>query len=148
MAVNGRGGAYGKDAWTIICVSARGGLFGGGFLLFPTDSTSVSPTEAWLIRAWAITWVGFNILVLALSVGPYRRGERWAWYTLWLVPLLFISYFFIAPKTIYFYLVLATLTALGLILPYRRYFSEEEQRSSRSVRSTAEDPFPPGYFDE
>jgi hypothetical protein len=148
VAVNGRWRAYAKYAWTILFVSALLGIFGGVILLFPKDASSLSPTALWVRRAWGITWVGFNIFVLAVSVGPYRRGERWAWYTLWLVPLLFIGYFLIAPKTMYSYLVLATLTALGLILPYRRYFSEAEQRSSRSVGSTPEDPFPPGYFDE
>ena len=147
MAVNESWRAYGKYAWTILFVSALVGIFGGVILLFPTDSASLSPRDVWVIRAWGITWVGFNILVLALSVGPYRRGERWAWYTLWLVPLLFIGYFLIAPETVYSYLVLATLTALGLILPYRRYLSDTEQRRSRA-RSTPEDLFPPEHFDE
>ena len=145
--MNQRWRAYGKYAWMILFVSALLGIFGGVLLMFPSDPTSVDPRVLWIIRAWGVTLVGFNIFVLALSVGPYRRGERWAWYTLWLVPLLFIGYFFIAPEAVYFYLVLAALTALGLILPYRRYLSDAEQRRSR-VSSTPEDPFPPGYFDE
>jgi cell division protein FtsW (lipid II flippase) len=147
VAVNGRWRAYAKYAWTILFVSALLGIFGGVILLFPKDATSLSPIDVWVRRAWAITWMEFNTLVLALSVGPYRRGERWAWYTLWLMPLLFVGYFFIAPEAVYLYLGLAVLSALGLILPYRRYFSDTEQRRSRA-RSTPEDPFPPGYFDE
>jgi hypothetical protein len=147
MAVNERWRAYGKYAWMILFISALLGISGGVSLMFPSDPTSLSPRGLWIIRAWGITWVGFNIFVLALSVGPYRRGERWAWYTLWLVPVLFIGYFLIAPETIYAYLVLAALTALGLILPYRRYLSDAEQRPSRA-RSTPEDPFPPEHFDE
>jgi hypothetical protein len=147
MAVSGRWRAYGKYGWTILFVSALLGIFGGVSLMFPSDPTSIGPSGLWLLRAWGMTWVGFNILVLAMSVGPYRRGERWAWYTLWLMPLLFIAYFLIAPERVYFYLVLSVLSALGLILPYRRYLFNAEQRSSR-VRSTPEDPFPPGYFDE
>lgn len=30
---------------------------------------------------------GFGALGTAVSVMPYRRGERWAWFTLWLVPI-------------------------------------------------------------
>jgi hypothetical protein len=97
------------------------------------------------MRAWGITWVGFNIFALSVIVGPYRRGERWAWYTLWLLPLLLVGYFVLTPQRP-LYLVLVMLTALGLILPYRWYLSEPEQPSR--VRSTTEDPFPPRHFDE
>lgn len=31
--------------------------------------------------------VGFNIFALAVTLIPYRRYERWAWYTLWMLPL-------------------------------------------------------------
>ncbi len=147
MAVHESWRAYGKYAWMILFVSALLGIFGGVSLMFPSDPASLSPSVLWIIRAWGITWVGFNILVLAVSAGPYRRGERWAWYTLWLVPPLFIGYFLIAPETVYSYLVLATLTALGLILPYRMYLSDAEQRRSRA-RSTPEDLFPPEHSDE
>ena len=145
MGVNRRMEAYGKYAWMILFASAALGIFGGVALMFPSDLTSQSARVLWLTRAWGITWVGFNIFALVLSVGPYRRGERWAWYTLWLLPLLLLSYFVLAPE-ITLNLVPAILTAaLGLILPYRRYFSEPEQPSR--VRSTPGDPSPPRHSD-
>jgi hypothetical protein len=30
---------------------------------------------------------GFGLLGAVVSVIPYRRGERWAWYALWLIPI-------------------------------------------------------------
>jgi hypothetical protein len=145
MGVNGRMEAYGKYAWMILFASAALGIFGGVALMFPSDLTSQSARVLWLTRAWGITWVGFNIFALAVIVGPYRRGERWAWYTLWLLPLLLLSYFVLAPH-LPMNLVLAILiAALGLILPYRRYFAEPEQPSR--VRSTPEDPTPPRHSD-
>jgi hypothetical protein len=34
-------------------------------------------------RATAATWaLGFGLLALAVTLGPYRRGERWAWWAL------------------------------------------------------------------
>lgn len=30
---------------------------------------------------------GFGVLATVISAVPYRRGERWAWYALWLVPI-------------------------------------------------------------
>jgi hypothetical protein len=148
MGVNGRMEAYGKYGWMILFASAALGIFGGVALMFPSDPTFQQlPGVVWLTRAWGITWVGFNIFALAVIVGPYRRGERWAWYTLWLLPLLLLSYFVLAPE-ITLNLVLAILiAALGLILPYRRYFAEPEQQPSR-VRSTPEDPTPPRHSNE
>ncbi len=151
MGVNGRMEAYGRYGWMILFASAVLGIFGGVVLMFPSLMSpsypmSQSARVLWLTRAWGITWVGFNIFALAVIVGPYRRGERWAWYTLWLLPLLLLSYFVLAPH-IPMNLVLAILTAaFGLILPYRRYFSDAEQPSR--VRSTPEDPTPPRHSNE
>lgn len=146
MGVNRRMEAYGRFGWMILFASAALGIFGGVALMFPSDLTSQSARDLWLTRAWGITWVGFNIFALAVILGPYRRGERWAWYTLWLLPLLLLSYFVLAPH-LPMNLVLAILiAALGLILPYRRYFAEPEQPSR--VRSTPEDPTPPRHSNE
>ncbi len=132
MAVNDRWRAYGKYAWMILFASAALGLLGGVALIFPTSLTFQLPGSMWLIRAWGITWVGFNIFALVVIVGPYRRGERWAWYTLWLLPLLLVGYFVVAPERTYSYLLLAILSTLGLILSYRPFFfSGPEQQPSR-----------------
>jgi hypothetical protein len=82
-----------------------------------------------LLVAWGIAWVGFNIFALALTLIPYRRGERWAWYTLWMLPLLWLSLFALWPD-FRLYLVFAILTAAGLILPYRRFFSRRDEEES------------------
>ena len=79
--------------------------------------------------ALGTAWVGFNIFALVMILIPYRRGERWAWYTLWMLPLLWLSQFVFSPDLVY--LMLALLTTVGLILPYRRFFSGSEEESSR-----------------
>jgi cell division protein FtsW (lipid II flippase) len=148
MGVNKRMEAYGRYGWVILFAGAALGIFGSVALLFPSDPSLLpsDPRVPWLTRAWGITWVGFNILALAVIVGPYRRGERWAWYALWLLPLLLLSYFVLAPH-ISMNLVLAIFTAaFGLILPSRRYFSDTEQPPS-GVRSTPEDPASPRHSD-
>ena len=152
MGVNRRMEAYGKYAWIILFAGAVLGIFGGVVLMFPSliSSPYLITHDArilWLMRAWGITWVGFNIFALAVTVGPYRRGERWAWYTLWLVPLLLLSYFVLAPY-LPMNLVLAILTAaFGLILPSQRYLSGAKQQPS-GVRSTPENPTPRKHPDE
>ncbi len=132
---------YGRNAWIILLAAAALGIFGGVSVMVPTNPTYQLPSVIWIIRAWGITWIGFNILALVLIVGPYRRGERWAWYTLWLMPLLLVGYFVLSPELTH-NLVLAILTAaLGLLLPYRRYFPDEGQQPSR-VRPGPENPSP------
>ena len=49
---------------------------------------------------------------------PFKRHERWAWYALWMLPLQWLSQFVFFPD--FAYLMLAVLTTVGLILPYRR----------------------------
>jgi hypothetical protein len=138
---SGRAEAYGRNAWIILLAAAALGIFGGVSVMVPTNPTYQLPSVIWIIRAWGITWIGFNILALVLIVGPYRRGERWAWYTLRLMPLLLVGYFVLSPE-LAMNLVLAILTAaLGLILPYRRYFFDADQQPSR-VRPAPENPSP------
>jgi hypothetical protein len=66
--------------------------------------------------------VGFNIFALVLTLIPFRGGERWAWYTLWKLTLLWLSLFALAPD-LPLYLAFAVSTAAGLLLPYRRFLS-------------------------
>ncbi len=146
MARSARLETYGRNAWLILFAAAALGIFGGVSLLFPTNPTYQLPTVIWIIRAWGITWIGFNMLALVLIVGPYRRGERWAWYALWLMPLLLVGYFVLSPE-LTMNLVLAILTAaLGLLLPYRRFFPDAEQQPS-GVRSALETPSPSRLYE-
>lgn len=130
MAASGRARAYGRYGWMILCASALLSLLGAVFVAFPLEA-SVEPETAFVVRSWGVTWAGFDVLALAVILGPYRRGERWAWYALWLLPLLWFSYFVLAPDVLY-NLLFALLTALGLILPYRMFFSGPEGSPERS----------------
>ena len=73
--------------------------------------------------------MGFNIFALIIILIPYRRYERWAWFTLWLLPLEWVSQFVFLPQVSY--LILAVLTAAGLVLPFRRFFSGSREEPSR-----------------
>ena len=46
-----------------------------------------------IMGALGTALVGFNIFALVMILIPYRKGERWAWYTLWMLPLLWLSHF-------------------------------------------------------
>ena len=71
--------------------------------------------------------VGFGIFVMAISRFSYRKGERWAWYVLWMVPAVLVSIIVNDvnggwPTSGYLGLPLLTVALLGLLLPYRKFF--------------------------
>lgn len=137
-AVNRGGRAYERYAWIILLVSTiLGLLFAVPMSLAPsaifTDPAFQVGAAPVAIRAWGITWVGFSVFTLVILLGPYRRSERWAWYTLWLLPLLWLSHFVLAPDLPH-NLILAVISALGLILPYRKFFSSSAQEQPSRVR--------------
>ncbi len=119
---------YEKYGWMILSASAVLGIVAAVWTTLPPLSWFTDPVIVMaysLMGAWGVTWAGFNIIALVLALIPFRRGERWAWYTLWMLPLLWLSLFALAPD-LRLYLALAVVTAAGLILPYRRFFSGPE----------------------
>jgi hypothetical protein len=114
----------------ILSASAILGIFTALMTTLPPISWFWNPlfeSAYSIMGAWGTTWVAFNILALVMTLIPYRRYERWAWYTLWMLPLLWLSQFVFSPDLSY--LVLAALTTIGLLLPYRRFFSGSEEGS-------------------
>jgi hypothetical protein len=125
--------SYERYGWVILSVSAILGIIAAVLTGIPPAYMELSSplfegTYA-VMASLAIITVGFNVFALVMIVIPYRRGERWAWYTLWLLPLMWLSQFVLAPDLRY-YLVLAIMTTAGLILPYRRFFSGPEDEGS------------------
>ena len=93
------------------------------------------------VIAGGLLFLGFAILVMAISATAYRRGEKWAWYALWSIPALFIGFMTLwinagATLTVLalvggrgvlqeglpFFELLLILSLLGLLLPYRKFF--------------------------
>src|SRR5215211_8483429 len=121
--------AYEKYGWVILAVSAVFGIVVAVMTTLPPLSWFTDPvivTAYSLMGALGVTWVGFNLFALILTLIPYRRGERWAWFTLWMLPLLWLFQFVLSPDLSY-YLILAIISTVGLILPYRRFFSRVEK---------------------
>ena len=123
--------AYEKYGWVILALSAIFGIVAAVLTTLPplswfTDPLFVSAYS--IMGTLGVTWVGFNIFALVMILIPFRRGERWAWYTLWMLPLMWLSQFVLSPDLPY-YLALAIITTVGLILPYRRFFIGAEGSS-------------------
>ena len=72
--------------------------------------------------------ISWSLLVLVIALNGYRRGEKWAWYTLWLVPILLVSsalfnasWFGRVNEALQF-IPITTVALVGLLLPYRMFF--------------------------
>jgi phosphoglycerol transferase MdoB-like AlkP superfamily enzyme len=120
--------AYEKCGWMILSASAGLGIVAAVVTTLPplyVFSSSIFEGTYPIMGALGTALVSFNILALVMALVPYRKHERWAWYTLWILPLQWLSQFVLSPDLIY--LVLAVLTTAGLILPYKRFFSRPEE---------------------
>ena len=127
MAKLGSHGNYGRYGWMILSANTFLGIFAALITGLPSLSMYLSPSSSGaypILGALGTALAGFNILALVVVLIPYRRYERWAWYALWMLPLQWLWQFIFFPDLAY--LMLALLTAVGLLLPYRRFFPQEE----------------------
>jgi hypothetical protein len=120
--------AYEKYGWMILSVSAVLGIVAALVTTFPplyVFSSTLYEGVYPMLGALGTALVGFNILALVMSLIPFKGGERWSWFALWMLPLGWVSQFVFLPDVTY--LVLAFLTTAGLVLSYRRFFSRAEK---------------------
>jgi len=70
----------------------------------------------------------WSLLVLAITLTGYRKGEKWAWYTLWLVPALLVWNAFLNVNFLgdvnqaLQWIPITAISLMGLLLPYRTFF--------------------------
>ena len=113
---------YERLGWMLLAAGAVLGVLAAAITTFPPPYWfAESDLRDLALAGWSITWAGFNAFALLVALIPYRRGERWAWCALCMVPLLWLALFALSPE-LPFYLVPAVVTAAGLLLPFRRFF--------------------------
>ena len=107
---------------------------GSNYQLFAGDGTwnglqTSNPQGAdfirWLTGQWGLMELGVAFFVIATAMTGYRRGERWAWYSLWFVPILYGLIALLTPwgqALVPLALLLLVVSLLGLLLPYRKFF--------------------------
>ena len=154
-----------KWAWVLLFLPALGGATFSLVFLFsgPTDLM----TQELVGQAWAqwsaqqpdaagLAELGFGlagvngflvgVFGMVIAAGPYRRGERWAWYLLLLFPVLLLGAQYVNLKTglgmdVDFPVLLAVMAA-GLILPLRRFFGSRTDAAA-DPQSNSQDPMRP-----
>lgn len=71
-------------------------------------------------------WAAFSLYTSLVLYIPFRRGEKWAWYSTWIQAILFAStVFFATPEVATKYFVVAGLMALCLLLTRPAFFQKE-----------------------
>jgi len=92
--------------------------------------TPANPAAAgYLEKILALVGVGyasFGLLAGVIAAIPYRSGERWSWYAMWIFPIglaLTTAIFLItASELVYFYGVVTLVAIIGMLLPLRKFF--------------------------
>jgi hypothetical protein len=85
------------------------------------------------VRSLGVGLLVVSILSLAITFTAFRRGERWAWYALWVWPLWNVAIFFLSftaerhpdfapPPPMVSSPVFFAVTLLALILSYHKFF--------------------------
>ncbi|MFX1416142.1 MAG: hypothetical protein ACFFC0_04980 [Promethearchaeota archaeon] len=98
---------------------------------------ALSPEAAlfvrWLTGALGMLKISWSFFVLAITMTGFRKGENWAWYTLWLAPVLLVgqgifnSVFLGDFNEMLQWIPITTITLFGLLLPYRKFFPKDRQ---------------------
>ena len=75
--------------------------------------------------------ISWSLFILAITLTGFRRGEKWAWYIMLLAPILLVSdavfsVVFIGDiNQVLQFIPITAITMLGLLLPYRIFFSKK-----------------------
>jgi hypothetical protein len=92
-------------------------------------SPVVSNLVSWLYGSLGVLKTSWSIMVLAITLTGYRRGEKWAWYTMLLAVVgvlvssaLFNNIFVGDNSLMLEWIPITTLSLLGLLLPIRKFF--------------------------
>lgn len=147
-----------RNAWIIlIVVAAIFALFGLGDMVLGMDADpaiaesmlgtewesfrQANPAAAYLIDMQSMSQgaviLALSLLIIAVAANAFRRGESWAWYALWVLPLwnaaIFLRLFtadlqpdFAAPPPMISAPIFFAITALALVLSYPKFFAKAE----------------------
>jgi hypothetical protein len=98
---------------------------------FKTSYTNFFNLYDYFFRSGGWSDSAFGFLVMVISYVPYRKGERWAWYSLLSVPVFFLGHtaitLWVGPAASGVVLPVTSFTVLsflGVLLPIRKFFTK------------------------
>lgn len=77
--------------------------------------------------------LAMGVLLIGIAVVPYRKGERWAWFVAWILPLTLAIQMINSRGGLGWQADLGGLVVVvaGLFLPYRKFFPREHISAGR-----------------
>jgi hypothetical protein len=81
-------------------------------------------------RTHGLAFLALGILVVTMASIPFRRGQRWAWLTLWVVPAFMFGVLLHERKGDFVAMpaILLVLPRAALLLPARTFLPSTEAR--------------------
>jgi hypothetical protein len=108
----------------LVPVGGQTELTGRTWEQFAAQDPEVASIYAMDLAVLGIIWAAFGLLAAIISLVPYRRGDRWAWFALWLVPITYggvATRFLIDRYDAGFWVAgLTAVAVVGLLIPIRR----------------------------
>jgi uncharacterized membrane protein HdeD (DUF308 family) len=77
------------------------------------------------LRAIGVASIGMGLFGVLITVIPYRRRERWAWFTLWYYPVFWLAHFLggLPPGQDHIHqIVFIALSLIGLFISMSEFF--------------------------
>lgn len=74
--------------------------------------------------------LAMGVLLMGIAAVPYRKGEKWAWYTCWILPVLLLIQLANSRGGFGWQADLVSLLVAlaGLFMPYRKFFPKQASR--------------------
>lgn len=92
-----------------------------GWQWLTTDPEVIEYIKFWF-RNFGVWVLAVAVFVMVISATGFRKGDRWAWYSLLYLPVHIGIHMVIWPWTIPILLVVMALVLAGLLLPFREFF--------------------------
>lgn len=128
-----RENVYQRVGWICLLVVGVGILaFGLIAVVVPTSG------DQRLLRADGLASIGLGLFGVLITMIPFRRRERWAWFVLWFYPVFWAVHLVgrLPPgKDHVHQVVFIVMSLAGLLLPVRSFFSSPETIQGRSSLS-------------
>jgi hypothetical protein len=109
-------------------VGSQTELSGRTWEQFAASDPDVAGIYAMDLVLLGITLTAFAILATIVTLIPYRRGERWAWFALWLLPLVHggiaLTMLMDHYAAAYVYLGFFLISLIGILIPISRFLRQ------------------------
>ena len=101
-----------------------------GMSMSELEALSPVATEVvlWLQMTSGNLKISWSLFLLAITLTGYRKGEKWAWYAMWIAPAVLVcqaildATFLGDVNQMLKWIPITSIALFGLLLPYRRFF--------------------------